>query len=64
MGYPTRRCTCGAEHECPSLDPRENGRKRHRKYLEAADAAGYRIEGLSRKAEDVLDDIVGKRDGD
>lgn len=29
-GYPIRRCTCGMEHECPRLDPVENGKLRHR----------------------------------
>lgn len=24
--YPLRACTCGYEHECPRLDPRENGK--------------------------------------
>jgi hypothetical protein len=24
--YPLRTCTCGYKHECPRLDPRENGK--------------------------------------
>lgn len=28
--YPVRKCKCGHEHECPRLDPRANGRLRHR----------------------------------
>ena len=26
--YPIRKCKCGDEHECPRLDPRENGKQR------------------------------------
>src|SRR5580704_16900348 len=33
MGYPIRRCTCGVEHECASLDPVENGKKAARARL-------------------------------
>jgi len=28
MSYPVRICKCGDTHECPLLDPRENGKKR------------------------------------
>ena len=27
MGYPIRRCKCGVAHECPLMDPVENGRR-------------------------------------
>lgn len=27
MGFPIRKCKCGATHECPLMDPVDNGRR-------------------------------------
>src|ERR1019366_6600207 len=27
MAYPIRKCKCGVGHECPLMDPQENGRR-------------------------------------